>query len=795
MAMARALGAALRNLGRAPAFTGLIVLTLALGIGAATAMFSVVDTVLINALPFPNADRLGEVGTVSEKDARVALSRATTATLHALRRETSLFTAVEAYAFGTVNVTGAGEPQIVAAPRVTPGLLTMVGVQPALGRLFTDEDPADRVAILSDTFWSAHYGGDPGIIGREIILDDEPYRVIGVMPRTFRFPEANVRVWLPLDAAPAKPARASVIVLRRPELSTAAVNERLKAIAAEHRATGVAGPAESLSIDLLLQQRFGRQSGQALYTLFGAVWLVLLVACANVMNLMLVRASSRTGELAVLTALGASAKTLVRGVLLESVTLAAAGCAAGLAVAHILLRLILDAAPPNLTFLSSALAELDWRAWGFAVAIAVMTCVIFGLLPAWRASRIDAIEVLKQRTSRMSAADDWWQGALVAAQLSLVLVLLAGSGLLLRSFDRLIRVDPGFAVDELAVLEVQLPSHRYSAPGAEMAFMRDVEQRVEARAGVPAAISGGAPPSGGGFSFNLTPEADGVGRVDFTNVTLPFGTVSPDYFETMGIPIVAGRSFTAEDGPDVVVVNDVMARRVWGDVSPVGRRIRLSEKRPWVTITGVAADVKQMGPSDPMGDGMEFYQPLSATARNSFYALVVRSAGDRDRLLQLARQAVWEVDPKLPIVETATMEARIGEAIARPRFYLALSSAFALTGVLLAAIGVYGVSAYWVSRRRRELAIRMALGASREALIRMVVGRSLRLAAVGALAGLAVAIAGARAIEAMLFQIDSRDPATLVIVTTVLVALVIVGCIFPAFKAARVDPMTTLRAE
>jgi putative ABC transport system permease protein len=788
------IGAALRNLGRAPAFTGLVILTLALGIGAATAMFSVVDSVLMNVLPFPNADRLGEIGTVSEMDGRAATTRSTTATLQALRRETTLFTAVEAYTFGTVNVLGGGDPEIVAAPRVTPGLLTMVGVQPALGRLFTDEDTAvGRVAILSDAFWAARFGADPNIVGRDITLDDEPFRVIGVMPRSFRFPEANVRIWLPLDAAPAKPGRANVIVMRRPELTTTQVNDRLKAMSSEWRAAGIMGQTDSLSIDILLQQRFGRQSGQALYTLFGAVALVLLVACVNVMNLMLVRASGRAGELAMMTALGASATSLVRGVLVESALLAAAGCVAGLALAQGLLRLILAAAPPNLTFLA-ARADLDWRGWGFAVAIAVATCVVCGLLPALRAARNDTIEVLKQRTSRVSAADDWWQGALVAAQLSLVLLLLTGSGLLLRSFDRLVRVDPGFAVDELAVLEVQLPPHRYGAPGAEMTFMRDLEQRVEARTGVATAISGGAPPTGGGFSFNLTPEVDDRGPVDFSGVTLPFGTVAPDYFETMGIPIVAGRVFTADDGAEAIVINDVMARRLWGDVSPIGRRIRLSEKRPWYTVVGVAADVKQMGPSDPMG-GMEFYQPLTMTARNSFYAFIMRSTGDRERLLQAARQVVWDIDPKLPIVETATMEGRIGEAIARPRFYLTLSSAFALSGLLLAAIGVYGVSAYWVSRRRRELAIRLALGASRRNVINMVIGRSARLAAIGAAAGLTLAIAGARAIEAMLFQTDSRDPATLVMVTLVLAGLVVAGCIGPAMKAARVDPMTTLRAE
>ena len=793
--MARALGAAIRNLRRAPAFTGLVVLTLALGIGATTAMFSVVDAVLLNPLPFPNADRFAELATATE--GRVATPRTTNAVVHAMRRETSLFTAVEAYNFGSANITGGGDPEIVGAPVVTPGLLTVLGAAPALGRLFTEEDAATgRVVLLSHHLWSARYGSDPGIVGREIIVDDEPHRVIGVMPSTFRFPEGNGRLWRPYNISlTAKPLRLGSIAVRRPELTDAQVKDRLKALSPGLRESGVLGPAETLTTDVLLQARFGRQVGQPLYYLFGAVLLVLLVACVNVMNLLLVRASSRAGEMAVMTAMGASAGTLVRAVLVESMILAAAGCLGGVVLARGLLDLILTSAPPNLSFLTIATSQLDWRALAFAAAIAVATCVVFGLLPAWRAGRVDAIEVLKQRSQSVNARDDWWQGALVAAQLALVVVLLAGSGLLMRSFNRLLNVDPGFALDQLAVLEVQLPGNRYAAAGSQMAFMQDLERRIETRTGALASISGGAPPTGGGFSFDLKPEAEDGLPVDLTGIILPFGNVSHDYFEVMGIPIVAGRSFTADDGVDTIVLNEIMARRFWGDASPIGKRIRIYQNRPWQTVIGVAGDVKQMGPSDPMGQGMEFYQRLQREARSSFYALVMRSAGNRDTLLQAARQAVWEIDPRLPIVEAATMEDRIGEAVARPRFFLTLSSAFAITGALLAAVGVYGISAYWVSRRKRELAIRIALGASGDKVMGLVIRRSLKLALAGTVAGLAMAVAGTRLIESMLFQTSGRDPITLVSVTLLLAVLVVIGCVVPALRAARVDPMSTLRAE
>ena len=792
--MAKALVAALRNLRRAPAFTGLVVLTLALGIGATTAMFSVVDAVLLNPLPFPNSERFSEIATATE--GRVATPRSTAAVVHALRRETSLFTAVEAYNFGSANITGGGDPEIVAATVVTPGLLTVLGTRPALGRLFTEEDVAiGHVVLISHELWSARYGSDPAIVGKEINVDDQPHRVVGVMPSTFRFPEGRVRMWRPFDISPAaKPTRLGAIAVRRPELTDAQVKERLKAMSEELRAGGVIAQTETLTTDFLLQTRFGRQSGQPLYYLFGAILLVLLVACVNVMNLLLARSSSRSGELALMTALGASSAGLVRGVLIESVLLAAAGCAAGIAVARVLLNVILSNAPPNLTFLSIATSQLDWRALSFAAALAFLTCIVFGLLPAWRAGRIDAIEVLKQRALSVSARDDWWQGTLVAAQLSLVVVLLAGSGLLLRSFGRLVSVEPGFEVDRLAVMELQLPANRYGTPGAGLAFMEEIERRIESRPGVIASVSGGVPPTGGGFSFDLTPEAEGGLPVDFTDITLPFGTVRPDYFEAMGIPIVAGRSFTEEDGADVLIVNEVLARRFWGEASPIGRRFRVDAKRPWQTVIGVAADVKQMGPSDSMGEGMEFYQLMPRTTRNAFFALVMRTS-DRPGALAAARQQVWEIDPKLPIVEAATMEERIGEAIARPRFFLTLSSAFAITGALLAAIGVYGISAYWVSRRKRELAIRIALGASGEKVMGLVIGRSLRLALIGTVAGLAMAAGGTRFIESMLFQTDGRDPITLVSVALLLAVLVVIGCAVPAIKASRVDPMTTLRAE
>jgi len=793
--MPTALGAAFRSLRRAPAFTGLVVLTLALGIGATTAMFSVVDAVLLNPLPFANADRLSEIWTVSGNSRRPGGSMAV---VQALRREPAVFSAVEAYQFGSANVTGDGEPDIVGAPLLSPGLLSTLGPAPLLGRLFIEDDAtASGVVILGERFWAARYGSDPAIIGRVIEIDDRPHRVVGVLPRRFRFPEGNADMWRPLDvSATAKPARVQVTAMRAAGVTPEQANDRLQALSPALRASAAIANTESLTTDLLLQQRFARQSGRALYLMFGAVALVLMVACVNVTNLLLVRSSSRHGELALMTALGAGRGHLVRLVLVESVVLALAGCAGGLLMARALLELILGLVPPRLTFLNSATAELDWRALLFAAAVASTTCLVVGLLPAWRTARVDAIDALKQRAQGViGSRDDWWQGVLVAGQLALVLVLLAGSSLLLRSFARLVDVDPGYDVDHTSVVALQFQGQRYAAPGAALSFMQELERKVEASGGIKATISGGAPPTGGGFSFEITPEAEGGRAVDFTGITLPFGRVAPDYFETMGIPMVHGRTFDDGDDASVVVINDVLAKRFWGDASPIGRRFRTDAKQPWLTVVGVAGDVKQMGPSDPMGDGMEFYQPFTPTSRSRFFALVIKSTDRQAVDLQMAKQRVWELDPKQPIVEAATMAERIGESIAGPRFFLSLASAFAATAGLLAAIGVYGMSSYWISRRRRELAIRIALGASRDQVMVMVLARSLRLAIVGCVMGLGLAFWGAKTIESMLFETDARDPLTLLAVAVGLGLLALVASTWPALKASRVDPMSVLRAE
>ena len=496
-----------------------------------------------------------------------------------------------------------------------------------------------------------------------------------------------------------------------------------------------------------------------------------------------------------MSALGASTTGLIRDVMVESLALAIAGCVSGIALARVLLSLILAAAPRQMLFLGSLTSQLDQRALGFAMTIAIVTCLVFGVLPAWRAARIDAIDALKQRAHNMiGASDEWWQSALVTAQLALVLVLLAGSGLLMRSFGKLMAVDPGFDADHLAVVDVQLPRNRYGTPGAGLAFMRELERTVE-DTGLRAVITGGSPPRGGGIWFDVKAAIDDGRTIDLGTEELSFSDVEPDYFSIMGIPMVDGRIFGRDDPADAVIINTLLAKRFFGDSSPIGRRFRLDERQPWLTVVGVAADVSQSGPNESLDNRMEFYQPFEAATENAYFSFVVRAPEANAAVLQMVKQKLWELDSKLPVVSASTMPDRLGESIAGPRFFMTLSSAFAATGALLGAIGVYGVSAYWVTRRRREIAIRIALGASGQSVMRMVISRSLRLAAVGAFGGIALAAAGTQLIESMLFETTGRDPVTFSGVTVLLVVLVVLGCLVPALKAARVDPMTTLRAE
>jgi putative ABC transport system permease protein len=792
--MTRALGAALRNLRRAPAFTGLVVLTLALGIGATTAMFSVVDAVLLNPLPFAKADRIVEVWSYFE-EAAVRAPGATSTVVSAIRNEPGMFEAVGAYQFGAGTITGAGDPATISVAAISPGIFGVFPVAPLHGRLLmaADATSAERVVLISERLWTAHFGRDPGVIERTIMIDDIPNRVVGILPVRFNVPESSVGAWRPMDIDSASArVRMTMVGVLREGVTRAQVDDRLKILTASLREAGALPKGQSLVTDVPMQVRYGQRGAVSLYVLFGAVGVLLLVACVNVSNLILVRASSRRGELALMSALGAGKLRLVRDAAIESVLLAIAGGALGLWLASGFLQLILGLAPDNLLMLSSATGDLDLRAIAFAFAVTLITCVGFSVMPAWRASRLEEIEALKQQSHSMSSRrDDSWQSALVATELALVVVLLAGAGLLLRSYIALNRVDLGFNPNGLVVVDVQMPP-RYSKGGASRAFMREVERRVESSVGTPASVS--PAPISFGLEDDALPEVEGSAPPGHA-IALPwsFARVSADFFDVVGVRIIDGRTFVPDDGEDKVIVNDVFAGRYLGGGSPVGRRFRTEPERPWLTVIGVAADIKTRGPADAAGEGAELYFPM-VPGDSRYLSLVVRAGSNEAAVIGQIRQIVRDLDPNMPL-SIATMTELVGESIARPRFLASLSAAFTVSALLVAAVGVYGVTAYWVTRRRRELAIRLALGASPDRLIATVLGRGLRLAAFGAAIGLVIALAGARVMETLLFATDPRDPTTFIAISVFLAAVAVTACAVPAIRAARIDPMVTLRAE
>lgn len=757
-------------------------------------MFSVVDAVLINPLPFAKADRLVEVWTYFQEDA-VRAPGATSTIVSTIRKEPGLFEAVSAYQPGAGTITGSGEPELVAVASIAPSIFWVFPTAPLIGRLFNADDvtSSDRPILISERIWAGRFGRDPGVIDRTLMIDDEPSRIVGVLPMRFNVPENTVSVWRPIDIESANARlRVPLVGILQPGVTQQQIDDRLKAITAALLESGALPKGQYLVADEPVQVRYGQRVASSLYMLLGAVGVLLLVACVNITNLILVRASSRRGELALMAALGAGRPRLLRDAAIESAMLAAIGGVLGVWFANGLLRVIQGLAPDGLLMLSSATGDLDLRAVTFALTITFTTCVLFSVLPAARASSVDPIDALKQQARSVDRGDQWWQGALVSTQLALVVVLLAGAGLLLRSYVALNGVDLGFDPDGLVVVDVQFPA-RYSKGGASREFMREVERRVESALGTPASVS----PAPIRFSLedDALPEVEGSAPAS-QPVAFPwsFARVSADFFDVAGVPIIEGRTFVPGDGDATIIVNDVFARRYLGAGSPIGRRFRAEPRQPWLTVVGVAGDIKSRGPADAIGEGAEIYFPMGP-GDSRYLSLMVRAGSNEAAVLARLRQIIWDLDPNMPILEAKTMTEMFGDSIARPRFLASLSGAFTICALLIAAVGVYGVSAYWVARRRRELAIRLAVGASPDRLILIVIARSLRLAATGTIAGLVVAAAGARVMTTLLFATDPRDPVTFIGTTVVLGVIAILACLVPALKASRVDPMTTLRAE
>jgi len=801
-----------RGLARTPGFTAVAVLTLALGIGATTAIFSVVNAVLLRPLPYPDADR---VAMVWMDNRRMGMSE----DIHSwpnyadYRDQNRVFSALAAYTPAGYNVTGGClegecEPQRVAAAASTANLFAVLGVAPRVGRAYSaaeETEGQDAVALISHGLWTRQFGADPAMVGRTIRLNGRERTVIGVMPRGFAFPTAETDVWVPLalpdDFRQARNSFALYAVGRlRPGVTLERAQAEMSAIA--KRLETQYPTLRDLGVNLvaLPEQIVGKSLRTALWIMLGAVGAVLLIGCANVANLLLSRAAVREREVGVRLALGASRGRLVRQLLTESVLLAAVGGALGVALAWAGLRLLIGLAPADVPRLDEV--RIDGLVLAVTSAVALATGIVFGLVPALQASRPELAEALRDgRGGTASRRGHRLRRLLAAGQVALVVVLLTGAGLLIRSFVQLQQVRLGFRPDHLLTMQLSLPGAKYQTPQQRIAFFERVVERVRALPGVQGvgAISD--------VFLSKTPNSTNFtieGRAptpDQQNVEVPLDGVTPDYFRVMGIELKSGRTFTAQDGADaprVVIVNENMARKFWPGEEAVGKRFRYGDGSggadgpPWMTIVGVVGDMRRTGYEAPVRYETFLPYPQRAASRMT---LVVRTRGEPTALAPAVRAEVRGVDADLPVYEVKSMDELLSAMVAQRRFSMALLGTFAGLALLLGVVGVYGVTSYLVAQRTREVGLRLALGAPPRALVAMVVRQGMVVAAAGIAVGIVGALLVTRLMSGLLYEVSPRDLGTLLGVAAVLALATFAANYVPARRAARVDPLVALRDE
>jgi predicted permease len=795
-----------RMLWKNKGFTAVAVIALALGIGANSAIFSVVNTVLLRPLPYREPERLAMVW---EDNSKIGYPRDTPAAANYVdwRDQNQVFEGMAATADQSFNLTGAGEPERFEGKRVSANFFSLLGVEPQLGRAFMPEEDvpgANKVVVLSHGLWQRRFGSDPGLVGKSVTLNGEGYTVIGVMPAGFQFLSQDVGMWVPIAFTPQQAASRGSHYLR--------VVARLKPGVTAERAQ-----AEMSTIAARLQQQYPEQNTDlgatvvplheevvgnirpALLVLLGAVGFVLLVACANVANLLLARAAVRQKEIALRTALGASRLRLVRQFLTESALLAALGGLVGLLISVWGVTLLKSFIPENISQVRAI--AVDARVLGFTVLVTLLTGLVFGLAPAVQASRFNLNETLKEggRDAAATRGGNRIRGVLVVAEVAVSLVLLVGAGLLINSFMRLRSVDPGFRTDKLLTMSVVLPQQKYPDRARRAAFYTDMIRRVEALPGVRSAgvtnwiplVSQG---DSNGYTIEGQPAPTGKPHIIVTRV------VSPHYFDTMGIRLVQGHGFEEGrdriDSPCVVVVGESVVRKYWPNESPLGKRLwpgTPQTPEEWCQVVGVVKDVRQFDLTSEVRP-----QLYLSYEQFGFFAprhLVVSTEGDPLALAGAVRKTVWEVDRDQPVSNVSTMEDVLAESIARQRFSTLLLGVFAGVALLLAAVGIYGVMSYSMAQRTREIGIRMALGAQKWDVLKLAVGQGLKLVAIGVGLGLVGALALTRVMSSLLYGVSATDPLTLVTISLVLGAVALLASYLPARRAAKVDPLIALRYE
>lgn len=789
-----------------PAFTIVAVIALALGIGANTAIFSVVNTVLLRPLPYKDPERLVMVW---EDASKHGYPRDTPAAANFVdwRDQNQVFEGIAAIADENFNLTGSGEPERLEGRRVSANLFPLLGVEPQLGRVFTaaeDQPGAQRVVLLSYPLWQRRFGGDPGIVGRALTLNGESYLVVGVMPARFQFPTSDDQAWVPIaftqqDVANRGRHYLQVMARLKPGVSLTQAQSEMSTIAARLQQQYPQSNTDLGAVVQPLQEYFVGDIKPALLVLLGAVGLVLLIACANVANLLLARAAVRQKEIAVRVALGARRWRLIRQFLTESVLLSTVGGLVGLAIAYGGLVLLKAFIPENVS--QAREISMDLKVLGFTFLVSVLTGLIFGLAPALQAVRLNQIETLKEggRDAATGGGGKRLRSVLVTAEVAISLVLLIGAGLLINSFLRLRNVDPGFRADNLLTMKIVLPRPKYKPFAKRAAFYNDLIQRVQSLAGVTsAAVTTNLPLYRQGNSIGIGIEGQpdpppGQERIVVTRI------VSPGYFDTMGIPLLRGRQFTEQDNettPSVLLISETMARRYWPGEDAVGKRIavgRITKPEDYIQVVGVVKDVRQFElTAEPRPQMYMSYRQAGFFEPND---LVVKTDVDPASLAATVRKTVWEIDKDQPVSNIRTMDEILADSIARQRFSMLLLAIFAAVALALAGVGIYGVMSYSVAQRTREIGIRMALGAQTGAVLKLAVGYGMKLVLAGLVIGLIAAFALTRVMATLLFGVTATDPTTFALISLLLVAVAAIASYIPARRATRVNPIIALRYE
>lgn len=816
---------ALRQLRNAPGFAVTAILTLALGIGATTAIFSIVEGVLLRPLPFADASHLVAFGDKLD-GLDIGEPSVPAPEIVTYMHETSSFSGLGGYRNSTYELSGTGEPAQINATRMTASVFPTLGVSPALGRVFTQQEDQGRnqVAVLSYQTWQSRFHGDPHVLGETIELDRKPYEIIGVMPRNFEFPLtpghlSRTEMWVPISLSAGELGNSTswnyrMVGRLKPGVSVTQARQDGERVAAEIMRGWPAafGSIHIHSFVVPLSESTEAAARPLIRTLFLAVMVVLFIACANLAGLLLVRVLRRRREISVRLALGASGAQIVRQNLMEALTLSVAGGLLGLLLATVALRVGVSFLPETLPRIDSI--AVDWKVAAFAMLLAVVTGLLCGLTPALAAAKTGVNEALKEggRTGTGGASHARLRSALVVTELAVALILLSGAGLLLRSFEKLRAVDLGFRADHMLTAFYSLPRQQYSTQASIDQFNSTLLNKLKALPGVEAAgITGDLPANGDRDDDGFYPEGYTIPQGAPQLISAWATQTTGNYFEAAGIPVLRGRTFTDADRtgmPLVVIVNHALAETYWPGQDPIGKRLHMGVKTtplPWMTVVGEIGDIRETSPDQPARP--QFYVPTGQFKEDlgSFAppdvlmgdggAIVLRSSLPPDAMKDSLLSVVRSMDPQLPLTQVESMEQVVDSSQAPRRFNMAIIASFAAAAVLLALLGIYSVMAFSAAMRTQEMAIRLALGAQRTGIVRLVLVSGAKLGLIGCGIGIAGSIFAMRLLKSLLFEVSPLDPAVLALAAIGIFALVLLASLVPARRAAAIEPMQALRTE